>query len=62
MTQSATAWTLGQIGRHSPEHAKEVAEADALIHLLEAYVHPGMKMECFICSDNVCRKYRRFKN
>jgi hypothetical protein len=28
---------LGQIGRHSPEHAKAVAEANALGKLLECY-------------------------
>lgn len=33
----ATAWALGQIGRHSPEHAKEVATANALPRLLELF-------------------------
>jgi hypothetical protein len=38
--QAASAWSLGQIGRHSPEHAKAVAEAKVLIVLLEVYNSP----------------------
>lgn len=32
---AVTAWTLGQIGKHTPEHAKSVADADVLSKLLE---------------------------
>jgi len=35
--KAAAAWTLGQLGGHSYNHAKAMAEADALSHLLEVY-------------------------
>ena len=35
--QAAAAWTLGQIGCHSYNHAKAMAEADVLQHLLAVY-------------------------
>ncbi|XP_003385608.1 PREDICTED: sperm-associated antigen 6-like [Amphimedon queenslandica] len=35
---AATAWALGQIGRHSPEHAKAIALANALPRLLKLYL------------------------
>lgn len=37
--QAAAAWSLGQIGRHSPDHAKALAEADVLRRLLAVYLH-----------------------
>ncbi|CAH8551431.1 unnamed protein product [Schistosoma mattheei] len=36
--QAAAAWALGQIGRHSPEHAKAIAQADVLQNLLDCYL------------------------
>ena len=36
--QAATAWALGQIGRHTPEHAKAIAQANVLPRLLELYL------------------------
>ncbi|XP_025094667.1 sperm-associated antigen 6 [Pomacea canaliculata] len=36
--QAATAWALGQIGRHTPEHAKAVAVANVLPKLLQCYL------------------------
>lgn len=36
--KAATAWSLGQIGRHTPEHAKAVALANVLPKLLESYL------------------------
>ncbi|XP_048826962.1 sperm-associated antigen 6 [Brienomyrus brachyistius] len=36
--KAATAWALGQIGRHSPEHARAVAAANVLPRLLRLYV------------------------
>jgi hypothetical protein len=36
--QAAAAWSLGQIGRHTPEHAKAVAQADVLPKLLRCYL------------------------
>ena len=36
--KAAAAWSLGQIGRHSPEHAKYLAEADVPARLLAVYM------------------------
>ena len=38
--KAAAAWALGQIGRHTPEHAKAVALANILPKLLEWYLKP----------------------
>lgn len=37
--KSASAWTLGQLGRHTSDHARAVAEADVLRHLLACMIH-----------------------
>jgi len=37
--KAASAWALGQIGRHTPEHARFLAEADVLRRLLAVYLH-----------------------
>ncbi len=37
--KSAAAWSLGQIGRHTPDHAKALADANALPVLLGVYLH-----------------------
>eukprot|EP00811_Abedinium_folium_P007245 NODE_16684_length_983_cov_3.262850.p1 GENE.NODE_16684_length_983_cov_3.262850~~NODE_16684_length_983_cov_3.262850.p1 ORF type:complete len:211 (+),score=73.93 NODE_16684_length_983_cov_3.262850:38-670(+) len=37
--KAASAWSLGQIGRHSPDHARFLAEADLLRRLLAVYLH-----------------------
>uniref|UniRef100_H3CRT2 Sperm associated antigen 6 n=1 Tax=Tetraodon nigroviridis TaxID=99883 RepID=H3CRT2_TETNG len=39
--RAAAAWSIGQIGRHSSEHAKAVAASNVLPRLLELYVDPG---------------------
>jgi len=36
--KAATAWSLGQIGHHTPEHAKAVAVANVLPKLLHCYL------------------------
>ncbi|XP_029005143.1 sperm-associated antigen 6 [Betta splendens] len=36
--KAATAWSIGQIGRHTPEHAAAVTRANLLPKLLELYV------------------------
>ncbi|XP_040022533.2 sperm-associated antigen 6 [Gasterosteus aculeatus] len=36
--KAATAWSIGQIGHHTPEHAKAVATSDLLAKLLELYM------------------------
>lgn len=38
---AATAWALGQIGRHTPEHSKAVALANVLPRLLHLYLKTG---------------------
>jgi len=38
---AATAWSLGQIGAHTPEHAKALATANVLPRLLDAYKSPN---------------------
>merc|ERR1711990_1237641 len=37
--KAAAAWSLGQIGRHTPDHARALAEADCLRRLLAVYLH-----------------------
>lgn len=39
--KAAAAWSLGQIGGHSPEHARAMAEIDVPSHLLTVYMHPA---------------------
>ncbi len=38
--KAAAAWSLGQIGRHTPDHAKFLAEADVPSRLLAVYMLP----------------------
>merc|ERR1711981_1214552 len=38
--KAAAAWSLGQIGRHSADHVRALAEADCLRRLLAVYLHP----------------------
>jgi len=35
--RAAAAWSLGQLGRHSPDHAKAIAQADVLGKLIGVY-------------------------
>jgi len=37
--KAAAAWSLGQIGRHSADHAKAVADCNILPKLLDVYLH-----------------------
>lgn len=39
--RAAAAWSLGQLGRHSPDHAKALANADVFSKLIEVYSSPG---------------------
>lgn len=39
--KAATAWSIGQIGHHTPEHAKAVATATLLPKLLQLYLDAG---------------------
>ena len=36
--KAAAAWALGQIGRHTPEHAKAIAVANVLPGLLQLFL------------------------
>jgi 3-methyladenine DNA glycosylase AlkD len=38
--KAAAAWTLGQIGRHSSDHARAVAEGNIFPKLMDAYLSP----------------------
>jgi len=58
--QAAAAWSLGQIGRHTPEHSKTVAQANVFPRLLQCYVRSGAsedlqtKVLCSCCSSSSC--------
>lgn len=36
---AVTVWAVGQIGKHTPEHAKAIAVANILSKLLEVHSH-----------------------
>jgi 3-methyladenine DNA glycosylase AlkD len=38
--KGACVWSLGQIGRHTPDHARALAEGDVLRHVLACMTHP----------------------
>ena len=43
--KAASAWSLGQIGRHTPDHARALAEADVLRHVLACMTHPDSSQD-----------------
>lgn len=48
---AVTAWTLGQIGKHTPEHAKSIAVTNTLSKLLEVcnfQIIPYLKSHWYI--------------
>ncbi|KAK4877934.1 hypothetical protein RN001_010440 [Aquatica leii] len=49
-TLSVTAWCIGQVGKHSPEHAKAVGIANAFPRLLQLYLNDqsseDLKFKC----------------
>ncbi|XP_012251743.2 sperm-associated antigen 6-like [Athalia rosae] len=53
-------WTLGQIGKHTPEHAKALAVANIFPNLLELYLDPKsseeLKTECQATLKQVLQK------
>ena len=53
---AATAWSLGQIGRHTPEHAKAVATANVLPRLLDLHLRQDSS------EDLVMKSKRALKN
>uniref|UniRef100_T1JP95 Sperm-associated antigen 6 n=1 Tax=Strigamia maritima TaxID=126957 RepID=T1JP95_STRMM len=58
--RAAAAWALGQIGRHSPEHAKAVAQANVFPKLLEIYLNTSssedLQTKCKKALKNVLQK------
>jgi HEAT repeat protein len=48
--QTAAAWAMGQLGKHSPQEASRLASLNALSLLLDAYNRPGapddLKLKC----------------
>eukprot|EP00727_Mastigamoeba_balamuthi_P011090 m51a1_g6603 putative axoneme central apparatus (436) ;mRNA; r:667-2386 len=50
--RSGASWTLGQIGRHTPEHAAAVADANVLARLLQIYTSDAS-------SEDVKKKAKR---
>ena len=56
--QAAAAWALGQIGRHTPEHAKAVAQANVLPKLLQCYLRADaaedLQTKVVPCSFSLC--------
>ncbi|XP_015177758.1 PREDICTED: sperm-associated antigen 6 [Polistes dominula] len=57
---AVTAWTLGQIGKHTPEHAKSVADANVLPKLLEFYINSkssdDLKMKSYMSLKQILQK------
>jgi len=43
--RAAAAWSLGQIGRHTPDHAKALAQADILSKLIAVYHDPASSQD-----------------
>ncbi|XP_025994255.1 sperm-associated antigen 6 isoform X2 [Solenopsis invicta] len=57
---AVTVWAIGQIGKHTPEHAKAVAVANVLSKLLELHNDPksseDLKMKCYTALKQVLQK------
>ncbi|KAG5305849.1 SPAG6 protein, partial [Pseudoatta argentina] len=57
---AVTVWTIGQIGKYTPEHAKAVAIANLLSKLLELYNDPisseDLKAKCYIALKQILQK------
>merc|ERR1712013_117330 len=43
--RAAAAWSVGQIGRHTPDHAKAVAQADILSKLRDIHSNPDASLD-----------------
>jgi hypothetical protein len=58
--RAAAAWALGQIGRHTPEHAKAVALANVLPRLLQFYLKDDstedLQQKCKKALKNILQK------
>lgn len=58
--KAAAAWSLGQIGRHTPDHAKALAQLDCFSRLIEIYKDPAssadLKTKCQRALKSVLQK------
>lgn len=58
--KAAAAWSLGQIGRHTPDHAKALAQLDVFSRLIEIYKDPAssadLKTKCQRALKSVLQK------
>lgn len=58
--RASAAWALGQIGRHTPEHAKAVAQANVFPKLLEVFLSPtssnDLQLKCKKALKNILQK------
>lgn len=50
--RAATVWALSQVGRHSPTHARALADSDVYRHILHTHTAPG-------ASEDLREKSRR---
>jgi hypothetical protein len=60
--QAAAAWALGQIGRHTPEHAKAVAVANVLPKLLQCFLRADasedLQTKVRFCKQNLAHIFK----
>lgn len=53
--QAAAAWAIGQLGRHSPVHAKHIADANALPLLIKLEISPDSSEELNLKASRALR-------
>jgi hypothetical protein len=62
--RSATAWSLGQIGKHSPEQAKAVTEAGAMPLLVTYLSYKGssedLQTKCELALKVICNRLSHY--
>jgi len=62
--KSASAWSLGQIGRHTPNHAKAVAEKNVLSALVNAFISKSssedLQTKCKNAIKGICDRLTFF--
>ena len=49
--KAAAAWSLGQVGRHSSDHAKALADANVLPRILAAYIAEESRLDNIVNVD-----------
>ncbi|KAL1123339.1 hypothetical protein AAG570_002424, partial [Ranatra chinensis] len=54
--RSAIVWSLGQVGKHSAEHAKELALANVFTKVIELYVSPQSSLDLKQKCKGLCRQ------